>query len=195
MTDIEGSTRLLAELGAGYGPVLEAHRGIVRAELARHSGVEVETEGDSFFCVFPRAADAVRWAVAVQRCLAAHPWPGSDPVRVRIGVHTGEGVLSGSGYVGMDVHEVARVSAAGHGGQILVTAATHALLAGRWPDGIAALPLGEHRLKDLPSPVSLYQVVAEGLERRFPPPRTLERPEYELPLAPTPLFGRDRDAS
>src|SRR5215218_744844 len=123
MTDIEGSTRLLAELGDDYGPVLEAHRDIVRDQLARHDGIEVETEGDAFFCVFPRAADAVRAMVEVQRCLAARPWPGRHAVRIRVGLHTGDGVLSGGGYVGMDVHEVAGVTAAGHGGQILLTAA------------------------------------------------------------------------
>ena len=195
MTDIEGSTRLLAELGDGYAPVLEDHRAIVRGELARHSGTEVETEGDAFFCVFERAAAAVSWAVGVQRCLAAHPWPAGGAVRVRIGLHTGEGLVSGGGYVGMDVHEVARVGAAGSGGQILLTAATHALLEGHWPPGIADLPLGVHRLKDLPAPVALHQVVADGLERRFPPLRTLDRPEYDLPIGPTPLFGRDRDAA
>jgi predicted ATPase/class 3 adenylate cyclase len=194
MTDIEGSTRLLAELGDGYAPVLEEHRRIVRAALARHSGGEVDTEGDAFFCVFGRTADAVAWAVDVQRCLAAHPWPGS-PLRVRIGLHTGEGRLSNGGYVGLDVHEAARVAAAGHGGQVLLTGATHALLEGHWSDGVADVPLGVHRLKDLPSPVALFQVVAEGLGRRFPPPATLERPEYELPVAPTRLFGRDRDAA
>jgi predicted ATPase/class 3 adenylate cyclase len=195
MTDIEGSTRLLAALGDGYAPVLEAHRAIVRAELARNSGVEVETEGDAFFCVFARAVDAVDWAVAVQRCLATHSWPADGPVRVRIGVHTGEGTLSGGGYVGMDVHEVARVSAAGHGGQILVTGSTHALLEGHWPPGVGDVALGAHRLKDLPSTVALHQVVADGLEQRFPPLRTLERPRYELPAPPTPLFGRERDAA
>ena len=194
MTDIEGSTRLLAELGDGYGPVLEAHRAIVRDQLSRHDGVEVETEGDAFFCVFPRAGDAVAAAVEVQRCLAAHRWPGGSPVRVRIGLHTGEGRLSGGGYVGMDVHVVARVSAAGHGGQVLLTAATHALLEGHWPAGVGDLPQGTHRLKDLPAPVPLFQVVAEGLERRFPPPRTLEAAQYELPPPPAPVFGRDRDA-
>ena len=194
MTDIEGSTRLLAELGDGYAPVLEEHRAIVRGELARHSGTEVETEGDAFFCVFERAAAAVSWAVGVQRCLAAHPWPAGGAVRVRIGLHTGEGRFSGGGYVGMDVHGVARISAAGYGGQILLTAATHALLEGHWPPGIADVPLGVHRLKDLPAPVALHQVVADGLERRFPPLRTLERPEYDLPIEPTPLFGRDHDA-
>jgi predicted ATPase/class 3 adenylate cyclase len=195
MTDIEGSTRLLAALGDGYAPVLEAHRAIVRAELARHSGVEVETEGDAFFCVFARAVDAVDWAVAVQRCLATHPWPAGGPVRVRIGVHTGEGTLSSGGYVGMDVHEVARVSAAGHGGQILLTAPTHALLEGHWPAGIADVSLGVHRLKDLPTSVPVYQVVADGLERRFPPLRSLGTPEYALPTAPSPIFGRERDAT
>jgi predicted ATPase/class 3 adenylate cyclase len=195
MTDIEGSTRLLAELGDGYVPVLEAHREVVRAVLARHDGVEVETEGDSFFCAFRRAGDAVSAAVDLQRCLAAHAWPGDRPVRVRIGLHTGEGVLGGGGYVGMDVHTVARVSAAGHGGQVLLTGATHALLDGHWPAGVGDVPLGVHRLKDLPGPVLLYQVVAEGLEPRFPPPRTLEAPEYALPVAPTPIFGRDDDTA
>jgi predicted ATPase/class 3 adenylate cyclase len=194
MTDIEGSTRLLAELGDDYGPVLQAHRDIVREQLARHDGIEVETEGDAFFCVFPRAPDAVRAMVEVQRCLAAHAWPGSRPLRIRVGLHTGDGVLSGGGYVGLDVHEVARVTAAGHGGQILLTGATHALLEGRWPAGAGDLALGAHRLKDLPSPVPLYQVVAGDLDRRFPPLRTLEIPEFELPAAPTPIFGRDDDA-
>jgi predicted ATPase/class 3 adenylate cyclase len=194
MTDIEGSTRLLAELGDGYGAVLRAHREIVREQLARHGGVEVETEGDSFFCAFSRAVDALRASVDVQRCHAAHPWPGPAGVRVRIGLHTGEGVVNDGGYVGMDVHQVARVSAAGHGGQVLLTAATHGLLDGHWPAGVGDLPLGSHRLKDLPLPVLLYQVVAEGLEQRFPPPRTLETPEYELPLVSTPIFGRDHDA-
>src|SRR4051794_12069177 len=118
MTDVEGSTRLLLELGNGYAAVLEAHRAVVRAELARYEGLEVETEGDAFFCVFARPADAVGWAAAVQRCHASTAWPGGRPVRVRIGLHTGEGVRSGDGYVGLDVHEVARVSAAGHGGQV-----------------------------------------------------------------------------
>src|SRR5215213_7009648 len=160
MTDIEGSTRLLAELGDRYGPLLEAHRDIVRAELARYSGIEVETEGDSFFCVFSRAAHAVQMAIAAQRCLAAHPWPEDRQVRVRIGLHTGEGILSGGGYVGMDVHEVARVSAAGHGGQILLTASTHALLDGHWPPGVGDVPLGAYRLKDLPDAVTLMAVSA-----------------------------------
>src|SRR4051812_46774463 len=115
MTDIEGSTRLLADLGADYARLLVDHHAIVRRELARTHGVELGTEGDSFFCVFASAVDAVEMALAVQRCLAAHAWPGGRQVRVRIGLHTGEGVLGGDGYIGMDVHRVARVAAAGHG--------------------------------------------------------------------------------
>jgi predicted ATPase/class 3 adenylate cyclase len=195
MTDIEGSTRLLADLGPEYARLLLDHHAIVRGELARHSGVEVSTEGDSFFLVFRSAVDAVRTAVGVQRCLAAHAWPGGHNVRVRIGIHTGEGTTAGDGYVGMDVHRVARVSAAGHGGQVLLTAATEALLEEHWPEGTSAVPLGVHRLKDLPAPETLYQLVADGLTTRFAPLRSLEAPAYELPTAPTPILGRDDDAA
>jgi predicted ATPase/class 3 adenylate cyclase len=195
MTDIEGSTRLLADLGTEYAQLLLDHHAIVRGELARHAGVEVSTEGDSFFCVFRSAVDAVLTAVAVQRCLAVHPWPAGRQVRVRIGIHTGEGTTAGDGYVGMDVHRVARVAAAGHGGQVLLTGATEALLEGHWPDGTGAVPLGAHRLKDLPAPETLYQLVADGLATRFPPLRSLEAPAYELPAAPAPIVGRDDDAA
>lgn len=194
MTDIEGSTRLLAALGSDYARLLLDHHALVRAEIDRHHGIEISTEGDSFFCVFPVPADAVRAVVAVQRGLAAHQWPGGCRVRVRIGLHTGDGVLAGDGYVGMDVHRVARVSAAGHGGQVLLTGSTHGLLEGHWPDGVTDVPLGSHRLKDLPHPEALYQVVADGLATRFPPPRSIETPEYELPAPPAPIIGRDADA-
>ena len=146
MTDLEGSTRLLAGLAEQYARLLADHHAIVRAEFARHHGVEVSTEGDSFFCVFHSAVDAVQAAVGVQRCLARHAWPGERQVRVRIGLHTGEGVLAGGGYVGMDVHRVARVMAAGHGGQVLLTAATQALLMEHWPPGMGAIALGTYRL-------------------------------------------------
>src|SRR3954471_11161083 len=162
MTDIEGSTRLLADLGTDYARLLLDHHALVRGELARHSGIEVSTEGDSFFCVFGSAVDAVETAVGVQRCLALHSWPSGRTVQVRIGIHTGEGVLAGDGYVGMDVHRVARVSAAGHGGQVLLTAATEALLEGHWPEGTSAVRLGAYRLKDLPEAETLYQLAADG---------------------------------
>src|SRR3954469_16216978 len=195
MTDIEGSTRLLADLGAGYAPLLLEHHAIARGELARTQGVEVSTEGDSFFCVFPSAVDAVGMAVAVQRCLAGHAWPGGRQVRVRMGLHTGEGVVAGDGYVGMDVHRVARVTAAGHGGQVLLTAATEALLQGHWPEGTSAVRLGAYRLKDLPEPETLYQLAADGLGTRFPPLRSLDAAFYDLPPTPSPIIGRDDDAS
>jgi predicted ATPase/class 3 adenylate cyclase len=195
MTDIEGSTKLLADLGSDYARLLGDHHAIVRRELARTHGVEVSTEGDSFFCAFSSAVDAVGMAVAVQRCLAAHAWPGGRQVRVRMGLHTGEGVLAGDGYVGMDVHRVARVAAAGHGGQVLLTAATEALLEGHWPAGTSARGLGAHRLKDLPAPETLFQLVAEGLVTRFPPLRSLGTPDYDIPHAPAPIIGRDDDAA
>src|ERR1700712_1281713 len=180
MTDIEGSTRLLADLGSDYARLLGDHHAIVRGELASHSGVEVSTEGDSFFCVFASPIDAVEAAVAVQRGLAAHQWPGGRAVRVRMGIHTGEGVLAGDGYVGMDVHRVARVAAAGHGGQGLLTAATEALFEGHGPAGTSARGLGAHRFKDLPAPETLFQLVAEGLVTRFPPLRSLGTPDYDI---------------
>src|SRR6476661_289433 len=195
MTDIEGSTRLLADLGGDYAHLLLDHHAIVRGELARTPGVEVSTEGDSFFCAFSSAVDAVGMAVAVQRCLATHAWPGGRQVRVRMGLHTGEGVLAGDGYVGMDVHRVARVTAAGHGGQVLLTAATEALLEGHWPAGTSAVRLGAYRLKDLPEPETLYQLAADGLGVRFAPLRSLDTPDYEIPRAPAPIIGRDDDAA
>jgi predicted ATPase len=195
MTDIEGSTRLLADLGNEYAGLLLAHRAIVRAELERSHGVEVSTEGDSFLCVFVSAVDAVRAAVAVQRCLAAQSWPGGRQVRVRMGLHTGDGVRAGEGYVGMDLHRVARVCAAGHGGQVLLTAATHGLLEGHWPPDVGDVELGRFRLKDIPAPETLHQLVADGLERDFPPPRTAGRSGYAFPTASAPIIGREQDAA
>ena len=118
-TDIEGSTRLVTALGAGYGPVLEAHAEVIRAAIASHAGTEVSTEGDAFFAAFPSAIEAVAAAADAQRGLAAHSWPDGVSVRVRMGLHTGEGVLGGDDYIGIDVHRAARIAAAGHGGQVL----------------------------------------------------------------------------
>ena len=124
-TDIEGSTRLAQELGAGWPPLLERHREIARAAWAAHDGVEIGTEGDAFFVVFTSALSRrCAAAVAAQRALAAEPWPAGAEVRVRMGMHTGEGVLSGGRYVGLDVHRAARIAAAGHGGQVLLSAST-----------------------------------------------------------------------
>ena len=127
-TDIEGSTRLLQRLDEGYAEVLDAHHRALRAAVAAHGGLEVDTQGDAFFVCFPRAVDAVAAAVAAQRALAAEPWPEDAAVRVRMGLHTGEPRLAGGRYVGLDVHRAARVCAAGHGGQVLLTQSTRDLV-------------------------------------------------------------------
>src|SRR5947208_2786528 len=120
-SDIAGSTHLLQHLGERYAGVLEEHRRLLRAAFAAQGGCEVGTEGDSFFVTFSRASDAVAAAAAAQRALAAHPWPEGAPVTVRMGLHTGAPQLTEAGYVGLDVHRAARISAAGHGGQILLS--------------------------------------------------------------------------
>jgi class 3 adenylate cyclase len=136
-TDIEGSTRLLQELGSSYGEVLGEHRRILREAFQRHSGVEVDTQGDAFFYAFPKATDAVAAAQEGQAALAA------GQVRVRIGIHTGEPRLTDEGYIGADVHRASRICSAAHGGQTLLSDATARLVQAELRD------LGEHRLKDL----------------------------------------------
>jgi eukaryotic-like serine/threonine-protein kinase len=179
-SDIEGSTRLLEQLGEGYSEVLDEHRGIVRGALAAYGGHEVRTEGDAFFVAFVRAGDAVRSAVAAQRGLAACAWPDGVAVRVRMGVHTGEPRVVGGDYVGMDVHRAARICSAAHGGQVVVSEATQRVLSGQPMDEFGLRDLGEHRLKDLARPLRLYQVTADGLIAEFPPLRALARPSTDL---------------
>jgi predicted ATPase/class 3 adenylate cyclase len=176
-TDIEGSTRLLHERGSeGYARELAAHRAVLRAAFAAHDGVEVETQGDAFFVAFPRASDALAAAVRGREGLLG------TAIRVRMGVHTGEPLVTGDGYVGIDVHRAARIAAAGHGGQILVSAATRDLA----PDA-ELLDLGEYRLKDLTRAERLFQL-GEG---DFPPLKSLNR--TNLPVAAWPLIGRERE--
>ena len=151
-TNIEGSTQLVSSLGDAYGPVLEAHSDLIRRAITEHAGTEVSTEGDAFFAVFSSALDAVRATADVQRALASHPWPGGVSVRVRMGLHTGTGRLGGDSYVGLDVHRAARIAAAGHGGQVLLSDTTRVLVEQALPDGLAVRDLAEHRLKDLPAP-------------------------------------------
>jgi class 3 adenylate cyclase len=182
-SDIEGSTRLLEQLGDAYAAVLQDHRRIVRDALAAHAGHEVDTEGDGFFVAFARAADAVRAAVAAQRGLAAGRWPAGVSVRVRIGLHTGEPRVVGGGYIGLDVHRAARICAAAHGGQIVLSESTAKVLSGQVIDGLAMRDLGEHRLKDVAGPVRLYQLMADGLVADFPPLRALERRTMRRPGA------------
>lgn len=175
-TDIEGSTRLLHELGDEYADALADHRRVLRDAFERHGGVEVDTQGDAFFVAFERASDAVASAREGQEILA------SGPVRVRMGLHTGEPLVTEEGYVGVDVHRAARIAAAGHGGQILISQSTRDL--GGF-DGLR--DLGEHRLKDLVAPERIYQLG----EEEFPPLKSLN--VMNLPLSAEPLLGRKKE--
>jgi predicted ATPase/class 3 adenylate cyclase len=178
-TDIEGSTRLLQELGDRYADVLAEHRRMLREAFAHHSGVEVDTQGDAFFVAFARASDAVASAQAAQGALRG------GRVRVRMGVHTGEPMVREEGYVGIDVHRAARLASAGHGGQILVSRPTRDLL----DSTFELVDLGLHRMKDLSEPQRLYQL---GMEK-FPPLKTLH--QTNLPVPATPFLGRERELS
>ncbi|HZD23488.1 MAG TPA: adenylate/guanylate cyclase domain-containing protein, partial [Acidimicrobiia bacterium] len=173
VSDIEGSTRLASTLGDGWPVLLDAHAGIVRDAVIDSGGLEVSTEGDSFFCVFAVAGDALRAAVSIQKTLASHPWPDGSAVKVRIGLHTGLGTLGGADYVGLDVHLAARISAAGHGGEVLVSESTRTLISDTLPEGVGLRDLGEHWLRGLDHPVRIYQALVAGLPSDFPPPDTL----------------------
>ena len=184
-TDIEGSTKLLERLGAdAYTGVLQLHRHLLLEAFEGHAGYPVDEEGDALFTAFARAEDAVAAAADGQRSLATAAWPAGVQVRVRIGIHSGEPLAVPPNYVGMDVHRAARIMAAGHGGQVLVSETTRALL-----DGIDLIDLGPHRLKDMLEPIHLYQLVIDGLPGEFPPLKSLHR--SNLPIAPWPLLGRD----
>jgi predicted ATPase/class 3 adenylate cyclase len=190
-TDIEGSTKLAERLGPAYGDLLETHRRLLRHAFA--GGVEISTEGDSFFYAFEEAAAAVRAAVAGQRALAEHDWPADSVIRVRMGLHTGHADVHDGGYVGVEVHRAARIGACGHGGQVLLSEATHALTARQLPAEVSELDLGPHRLKDLSAPERLYQLVIRGLPSAFPPLRTLDERRTNLPVQVTSFIGRERE--
>ena len=192
-TDIEGSTRLVQELGDRFRPTLATHHSILRRAIAAHAGAEVSTEGDAFFAVFPSPIGAMSAAVEAQRELAATPWPDGSSVLVRMGLHTGEGELGGDNYIGVDVHRAARIAAAGHGGQVLLSESTRALVASAVPPDVQLRDLGQHRLKDLPSAEQIYQLVVAGLPAEFPALRTLDSSLTNLVEAETPLIGRERE--
>ncbi len=176
-TDIESSTRLLNELGGRYADVLAEHRRLLREAFSSHHGIEVDTQGDAFFYVFASAKEALSAAAGAQIALR------DGPVRVRIGVHTGEPIVTGEGYVGADVHRAARIAAAGHGGQVLVSTTTAALV------DLELRDLGIHRLKDLIAAERLYQLGHVD----FPPLKTLDA--TSLPVAASALIGREREVS
>ena len=190
-SDIEGSTRLIQQLGEQYPQALLAHHTLLREALAANGGHELRTEGDSFFIVFDSALQACAGAAAVQKALQAHQWPDGGAVRVRIGLHTGEATLVGNEYLGLDVHRAARVAGAGHGGQVLVSETTRALVDHALPPGLSLKDLGMHRLKDLARPERLFQLTVDGLPADFPPLKTLEATPNNLPTQLTSFIGRD----
>jgi predicted ATPase/class 3 adenylate cyclase/DNA-binding CsgD family transcriptional regulator len=192
-TDIEGSTRLLQRLGDRYPEVLATHQQLLRGACQAWHGYEVRTEGDSFFVAFARAGDAVNAAVAAQQALAAHPWPADGVLRVRMGLHTGEPAYIGTEYVGLDVHRAARLAAAGHGGQVLLSRTTRDLVEHDLPEGISLRDLGAHRLKDLLRPEHLFQLVIADLPDTFPPLKTLDARPTNLPVQATALIGREQE--
>ena len=176
-TDIEGSTALLGRVGQGvYERVLAGHHAIIRSGLAAHGGREVDTQGDGFFAVFSSPAACLAAVIQMQQALQAHAWPAGEQVRVRMGVHTGQAsttAAAAAGLLGLDVHRAARVAAAGHGGQVLVSAASATLVRGVLPRGVALEDLGVHRLKDLEVPERILLLRAAGLQSEFPPLRTV----------------------
>jgi predicted ATPase/class 3 adenylate cyclase len=188
-SDIEGSTRLLQRAGDAYAELLEVHRRLLREAFARHRGFEMDNEGDAFFVAFESANDAAGAAADAQRALAAHEWPGGNEIRVRMGLHTGEPQAVDGRYVGLVVHAAARIMAAGHGGQVLVSESTRALL----DDRFQLRDLGAHGLKDLPAAQQLFQLQVEGLPLDFPPLKTLDHRPTNLPLEPNAFIGRTRE--
>jgi len=189
-TDIEGSTRLLQQLGDRYTAMLAGYREILRSAGLKHGGQEVEIKGDASFFAFPRITDAVAAAVDVQRAMSARSWPDGKIVRPRMGIHTGQPTTHEGGYVGIDVHRAARICDAAHGGQILISDATRIVLEQALPEGVTLRVLGEHRLKDLLMPERLFQVLHPDLPETFPPPRTLDAHPNNLPPQPTAFIGR-----
>ncbi len=193
-SDIEGSTRLVQAIGAGFKQLIERHDTLIRAAIEAEGGVEVRTVGDAFFVAFPQAPKALAAAVAAQRALAAESWPGGAQVRVRMGLHTGTGTLGGGDYVGIDVHVAARVASAAHGGQVLLSDATASRAVGMLPAGVELVGLGLHRLKDIESPQRLCHARVQGLPADFPPPRTLDARPHNLPTQLTRMVGRTAEA-
>jgi YVTN family beta-propeller protein len=182
-TDIEGSTRLLTRLRERYAELRDAHHRLLREAFAGAGGQEMGTEGDAFFVAFSRAKDAVTAAVAAQRALAAHPWPPDAEIRVRMGIHTGEPEVDEEGYLGLALHRVARISAAGHGGQVLLSNTTREIVEDDLPHDVALRDLGEQRFKDFDRPQWIFQLVIDGLPAEFPPLKTVSAADATAPFA------------
>jgi class 3 adenylate cyclase len=178
-SDIEGSTRLLQQLRGGYDELLSTHARLLRSAIEEFDGHEIDTQGDAFFVAFARARDAVAAAIAAQRALTAEPWPDDVSVRVRMGIHTGEPLVGGERYVGMGVNRGARICAAGHGGQVLLSNTTRELVEDELPYDVRVVDLGEHELKDMKRPERIFQLQIDGLTSSFPPLRTARASAFE----------------
>ncbi len=187
-TDIEDSTELLKRLGDDYRGVLTAHRRIVRDTFAAKDGIEIDTQGDAFFFVFPRARDAVAAAVEAQRAHASESWPGEVDVRVRIGLHTGEPTVHEEGYVGLDVVRAARICTVGRGGQILLSETTRALLGSGLPEGVSVFPLGQRHLRGIDEPERVFEIAIDGLDAA---PTEVAEPPAPASLPAEPELERD----
>src|SRR5262249_3642620 len=198
-TDMEDSTLLVQRLGDCWPDVLAACRRLLRGVFRHYHGCEVDTQGDAFFVVFPRATEAVAAAVAMQRALSSYDWgaegAGDITVRWRVGAHTGEPQRTDEGYAGLDVHLAARICSAGHGGQVLLSQTTRDLVAHTLPDGVDFRDLGARQLKGLPRISQLFQLVIPGLPADFPPLKTLESVPNNLPTPPSTLIGREREVT
>jgi class 3 adenylate cyclase/DNA-binding CsgD family transcriptional regulator len=195
-TDIEGSTRLLRQLRDGYGELLADHHRILRAACDAHGGSEFGTQGDALFVAFGRARSAAEAAVEAQLALAAHGWPEGVECRVRMGMHTGEPSVGEAGYHGLVLHRCARIAAAAHGGQVLVSSATAEILHDDLPDGCSLRELGAQPLKDFERPERLYQLEAAGLLTEFSAPQVAKEPVRPAPRTrrgPPELIGRDHE--
>lgn len=190
-SDIEGSTRLEQAIGgAAYQKVLEDQAALMRKAFTPKGGVEISTAGDSFFVVFQSAPRAFEASVDAQRLIASHDWPEGASITVRMGLHTGEGKLGGDNYIGIDVNRGARIAAAGHGGQVLISGSTRGLVDGCLKEGISIKDLGEHRLKDLERPERIFQIVMPGLKSDFPSLKSLDARPHNLPSQMTSFIGR-----
>ena len=193
-TDIEGSTPLWEHNPDQMRSAMRRHDEIIEAAIIQHTGsvVRPRGEGDSRFAVFPRATDALRAAIAIQRLVSAEPWTVSA-LRLRIALHTGEADLRDGDYYGSNVNRCARLRSAAHGGQILVSQTTHLLVRDELPDGVSLRDLGEHHLKGLENPEHIFQLIASDLPAAFPPINTSDKIRNNLPLSLTSFIGRDKD--
>jgi len=192
-TDVEGSTRLVEAAGEQWPALLAEHDRLLREAITGNGGTVVKTEGDGFFAAFASAIDAVTAAAAAQRGLAEHDWPEGFAPKVRMGLHTGLGLLGGDDYIGLDVHRAARIMAAAHGGQIVVSASTAALVEHELPAGIVLRDLGRHHLRDLSQAEAIFQLDIAGLDARFPALRAHEAVPNNLPAQVTHFVGRRRE--